>query len=138
MPDIGRAMRVKLDGTAAVTDLVGSRIQPEPLPQGETMPAVTYRITDGASVGHMGGKSAIAWAEIEYTSFADTAESAANVIENIRQAIDRFRGTTDSVTVLQCFVQPRPETGIDTPVDGSDAQRYWHLRKFRVWYEEDV
>jgi hypothetical protein len=137
MADIGRAMRVKLNATAAVTALTTTRIQPEPLPQGETLPAITYAITDGQSIGHMGGKSETAWAEIEYTAFADTYEAATAVAEVIRKAIDRFRGTTDSVTVLQCFAG-KPETGIDTPVDGSDAHRYWHKRAYKVFYREDI
>lgn len=84
----------KLSGTAALTALVGTRIYPLIIPQGATYPAVTYqRISTMAREGCMSEDDGLARARIQVTAWAETFTSAKAVIDQVRQALQRWTTT---------------------------------------------
>ena len=70
--DIGKAISAILRNTAGVSNYVGSRIFPQKIPFGETMPAITYFIIDTTPNNTKNGVSTYDYISAPITSFGTT------------------------------------------------------------------
>lgn len=118
-----------LSNHAGLSALVGSRIYPSVLPQDPTLPAVTYfRVSTPRERAFK--RSLLPQGMFQLDCWATTYPDAKDVAEQVRLALDMYRGTMGTETVLvSIIVNERdlydPETG------------YWHpLVEVEIWWEE--
>jgi hypothetical protein len=86
--DIGKAINSILRNTAGVSNYVGSRIFPQKIPFGETMPAITYD-----------------YVRCQITSFGTTYAEAQDLSAEVRNALDYKTGTVEGVEIDKCFFE---------------------------------
>ena len=92
-------MITRLEAVTGVTDLVGTRIYPNLLPQSPTYPALTYQQVSGPRIESLQGHSGLAHPRFEFNAFAETYIEARDIIEQVRLALEGFSGTVDSVDI---------------------------------------
>lgn len=128
MADIASAVRTYLLTKSAITDLVSTRIYPDDLPQGATLPAIVYNkiSTNHEHVVAGGwGLAGMANCRLEMECFSSTrsqANSLADLIKN--NTIGQLRGVYGGVNVFDATMGAGQRTFVDQPTDGSDERRY--------------
>jgi len=139
MADIGAALRAKLIGTTAVAAILGTRVYPDRLPQGATLPAAIYYLISGTDETSLAGTIGLAHARIQVDAWASTRLAANSLATAIRDAICAAtvsRGTWDTVGVEACTPAGGGER-YDTQDkgDGSDEPYYLTHRDYLVSYQ---
>lgn len=125
-----KALRSHLAGHAGLTGLVSSRISPEPLPQGETLPAVTYRVMHAERSEAMDGTRSSVAARVTLRSWAPTPLEALIVADQVRAALATFRGAMAGTLIEAAFIE-------DERTDyAPETQRHQRVFQLLVWYEE--
>jgi hypothetical protein len=122
----------------ALTSLVGSgasaRVFPEDLPQGATLPAITYTTisdTPEHSIGSNGsnfGRCGFSRARIEFEVYSQTASQSRNIARTIEANLsgptNSLRGVYGGVNFFDCMIDMGARTQAEAPTDGSDERRY--------------
>ena len=138
MSSIDAALRAKLAATSAVTALVSTRIYPDELPQGSTLPAIRYSLISDVPDRHVPG---FREARVQVSIYDDdpSPTDANTVAEAVISAISRTDlqmepapwvvGST-TFTVITC-------RHINGPRLREPDTRYWHypvdfLIKYRM------
>lgn len=86
---IEAALRSALLAASPVVALVVDRVSPQPMPQGETMPAVTVRrISDQPTTRGQRGPSGLRDARIQVDAWGDTLTAAQAVADAIEATLD--------------------------------------------------
>lgn len=111
------ALYSRLSGFAGLTALVSTNIFPRQLPQNVAYPACTYFKVSGPRDSTMGSDSGIVHARFQVSSWGSTVTSAQDVAEQVRKALQRFRGTLASVVIQDIFIENEDEMPPDL-VDG--------------------
>ena len=105
---IENAIRGRLLDSTGVTALIGSsssaRAYHLRLPEGVTLPAVTYQRISRVGFPDYAGDTDLATRRIQVDSWAGTGESAASLGEEIRKSLDGFRGTVATVAIRGAFL----------------------------------
>ncbi len=101
---VEKAIIARLKAFAGLTALVSTRIYSSTAPQNVVSPYVTlFRIsTDRLSA--MGLDIGIARARVQVDSWGATYASAKDVAEQVRAALQRFRGTSATIEILDVFI----------------------------------
>lgn len=113
----------KLTNTAGVTALVSTRVYLERIPQGATLPCITYQRIDTPRVTthDTSGSAGTAYPRFQFDAWATTYASARAITDAVRAALNGYRGTitsgADTVTVQAALVdgetsQPDLEAGL--------------------------
>lgn len=89
---IDEALRAFLLGFPGVAAEVGERISPEPLPQGETLPAITYLDVSNTGSYSNDGPDCTTRTRFQLSHWAATKEAAARVERVTRQVLNGFQG----------------------------------------------
>lgn len=105
---LGDAIYGVLSGNGAVAALVGTRIYPVTRDQDEGLPAVTYQIIGGESTQRHEGPSNHSKTRVQFDSWADTATASRNLADAVRQALDRYKGTSNGFKVQNTQVAAPP------------------------------
>ena len=98
------ALYTKLTGTTAVSDLVGDRVYPAPLPQNIADPCISFQRIDTPREYSLTGYANLASPRIQVDCWAETYEGATALANAVRQAVQGFSGDIGSVTVYAVFV----------------------------------
>lgn len=137
MADIATAIRAVLAADTDVAALVSTRIYPDSLPQGCTLPAIRYTLITDRSDQHQTAGAALAEAVVQVDCYAAKRLDANTLGNKSRLALARYQGTAASVQIRDVA----PELGrasYDPPDDASDVGAYLYSRDFRAWYVEDI
>ena len=128
----GTRLYTQLVGTTALTDLVGTRVYPSVLPQGVTLPAVTFqRVGTTPTNGSTGGGD-VSWARFQLTGYAVTYLAARGVADAVRGALRGWQSSTgtpniDMVTYQGEYDLPEPpESGQDNYIHG--VAQDWYVQ----------
>jgi hypothetical protein len=118
-----------LSGYAGLAALVGTRIYPLLLPQDPTLPAVTYqRISTPRLFAFE--HSFLPHATFQFDCWASDFSDAKDVAEQVRLAMDVYRGAMGAETVQACIVEDERDTYEAEP-------QIWHsMVSVQIWYEE--
>lgn len=93
---IEETLFTRMSTFAGLTALVGARIYPLILPQGVTYPAVTYqRISSEPRESCMVDDAGIVRSRFQITAWGDTFAGVRNIMEQVRQCLQRW--TTSGV-----------------------------------------
>lgn len=95
------ALRGFLLGFPGVAAEVAERISPDPLPQGETLPAITYVDVSNTGSYSNDGPGCVTRTRYQVSHWAATKEAAARVERVTRQVLDGFRGGWSGGVMVQ-------------------------------------
>jgi len=122
-----------LSSTAAITNIVNTRIYPAPAPQSATLPCIAYSHvstvalqTRDAAAGYN-----LVQTRIDVTPIAKTYAEQKTLVEEVRKALDFQRGTVAGIEVTSIL---RGSVGPDTRED--DLQLYSQSVEFVVTLRE--
>lgn len=99
MPSIDTAIYARLKGSAGVATLVSGRVYDAFMPQGPTLPLVTFTQVSGLRDYVMGNQSGLVEARFQVDSWALTASGARALAEQVRLALSNWHGESDTVSV---------------------------------------
>ena len=136
--NIIQTVRQYLINVSGVTDLVGTRIYPEHLPQTITKPAIVLREVSGDSEQHLTDLSGLGYSRVRAQCYAETEAAAVAVRDAVRiSGLATHRGTVDGVWLCGATIEGRG-LGADPPADGSDTWDWYAWLDFRLSYEETI
>jgi len=96
---IGKLIYGRLSTASNITAIIGTNIYPDITPQNVDYPFIVYSIIDSNPVDFKDGQSNLEEIDLQidvYTQNYDTTQNLANLIRN---RLDRFVGTVESVEV---------------------------------------
>jgi|1_EtaG_2_1085319.scaffolds.fasta_scaffold00431_24 hypothetical protein len=88
-----------LTNTASVTDIVSTRIYPSRIPQGETLPAVTFQRIGNEPEDDKDGPSTLDVITLDIDMFGKSLADLKTLSGAIRTALDRFSGTRVGIII---------------------------------------
>jgi len=88
-----------LINTVSVTDVVSTRIYPSRIPQGETLPAVTFQRIGNAPEDDKDGPSTLDVITLDIDMFGKSLADLKTLSGAIRGALDRFSGTRVGIII---------------------------------------
>lgn len=115
-------VRTYLIGNAGVAALIGDRCYPVELPQGATVPAVTYQRVFGTEGITHDGPSGLGRARLQLDCWADTYSEAVGVSHAITSA-------------LRVYPDTRIVNEMDSPVPELSHRR--RMVEVSLWHQED-
>ena len=111
---IEQDLRTYLLGLAPIATLLGTRLYPARLPQGVTLPALTYQRIAGIPEVTYDGAANLSRARIQIDVWADSYGAMVELAKAIRGALSGYRGAMGSTSVTVARVlneidMPEPE-----------------------------
>lgn len=112
-------LRAYLIAVAPIAALIGDRVFPQQLPQGATLPAVTYQRIAGQSMIDHEGDAGLGRARIQIDCWGPTGntgyQQSVDLAETIRAALSGYRGPMGSnpatnARIINVMDIPEPET----------------------------
>ena len=128
--NVGDAIFNILDNDAAVSAIVGSRIFPNQIPQGEEFPVITYQYVSNqpTHIKNTVSKLDSIMLDVDLWSggTGDTYRDLVALAGAVRDALDRFSGTKEGVIIdsIQFLDQ------IEEP--GNNAQEYHITQQYKI------
>jgi len=132
---VEKALCTKLNDTPAVTDIIGINIYPNVLEPAAELPALVYQQISGARDHVMAGPSGLASPRFQLTCWAETYAKADELADAVRQTLDGYAGTVDSV-VIQCIHLLDEADMPSVRPDSREQKRYGKRLDFQVWFKE--
>jgi len=117
-----------LKAYAGLIALIGTRIYPDALPQGATIPCVTFTRVSGVPTVCQSGDSHLEDTSYQYKVWSSTRLNAHAIIAQIKAALHGKKVTMGDLLVQASIVKSyrdtnEPDIGLFTPII---EVRYWH------------
>ena len=114
---VDTVLGARLAGFAGLVALVGTKIYAPSLPQGDHLPAVTYRLVDGTREQGMTADHGMAHPRFQVDCWAETYAAVKAIADQVRLALERWSDGTTAPVILDCFSAgerdlPEPEAGL--------------------------
>lgn len=122
-----------LSSHAGVSGVVSGRIYPVKLPQNPTYPAVTYFRVSGLRHSAMGNDTGLVEKRIQISSWAKTYGAVNDLAEQVRDAMQRTRGTFAGIEIIDIFME-----GDGPEIWEDDVGAYQAITDCNVIYREAV
>ena len=126
--------------TVTATDvlaIVSKRVYPGFLPQGASLPAITYAKVSGPRIEHMGGKTGLEYPRVQINCWASTYSAAKALADKVRIAMDAYSGTWGSDTIRACILQDEADFIDESPE--LEARRIFGIRQdYEIWHVEST
>lgn len=142
MAEVGSALRTKLLTYSSVSDLVGTRIYPDALLQGCTLPAVVYTKISTEREHELSDVTRLSHTRIQFDCYSNktggriAANGVAAAIQ--KSGICAYRGTTDGIAFQSIQIDSGDSYGSEPPSDGNQEHRYITSFDLRVSYLEST
>jgi hypothetical protein len=120
----------RLTGFAGLTALVATRVYPQKLPQEPTYPAVTYLTVSALRESAMSADPGVARRRFSVIAWGATFTSASDVAEQVRAALQRYKGTLDGTEVLDSYIV------LTRDLYNDDAKVFSVVNDFDIAYRE--
>ena len=131
---IEEGLRTHLTAHAGLTALVASRIFMPPMPQDVVFPAVTFWKVTAERQHAMVADAGMVGARIQVDAWgAEAAGKLAliQVCEQVRAALQDFRGNMGTVEVQRVFIEDES----DMPFDPATRSHH-RLQEYMIWHRE--
>ncbi len=125
------AIKARLDGSANLKALIGTRSWAVMMPPDTPYPCVMWELVTEAAIHAMGSDANYRQARVQFNSYALDHTTAAAVDEQIRAAMSRYRGTSGGTVIQDVLV----ESANDALLPEADEGVYHRPRDFRIFYE---
>lgn len=128
---IEAAMRAHLIADPGVSGLVGQRIYPIAMPQGTTLPAITYQRVSTVRIGSKQGPTGMAQPRLQINCWSKSYGDAKALADAVRVALDGYRGLMGgAVDVWETVV------GTDVDLYEEDLGIYHVAVDVTIWHRE--
>lgn len=134
MSALEEALRTRLLADGTVSGLVGTRVFPLVVPQGQALPAIAYQRISGIREHTHEGASGLARPRLQYACVATSFTTARGVADAVRKSLDGFAGVIGSVTVQNIMIQNQIDNYNLSADDEASSFTTW--LDFVVWYVE--
>lgn len=136
--DIRSALRTFLLADAAIAAIVGQRVHPIRMPQGQKGTSIVYLRISGVGDHVMSGPTRIARPRFQIDCWAEAPGAADSLANLVKERLDGYQGAwtygsdspPTSIDILGVFFENERE-GYD-----SDNEMYSVSRDYYVWYRE--
>ncbi len=127
---IDQAVYTRLTGHVGVAALVGARVYPIILPQGETGDSIVYRRISTQPVSALNDDTDLESARYQFTCYARTSMAAQAINAQVRAAWQRYNGIVSTVVI--------EDAEMETEFDDfeSDPGRYQSIIDFTISYRK--
>ena len=138
LANIRSALRAHLLDDAAIAAVVGARVYPLKMPQGQTGTSIVYSRISNSGDHHMEGPSGLSSPRMQIDCWSTNPDTAASLADLVKERIDGFRGEigyggdspSNRVRVQGVFFDSEREDY------DSDVQMYRVSRDYFIWFEE--
>jgi hypothetical protein len=136
--DLRVGLRAYLLDDAAIAAIVGTRIYPIVLPQGQVQTSIVYTRISGFGDNHMLGPSGLSRPRIQIDCWSQSADTAAQLANLVKERVDGFRGSwlwgedspAEAIVVQGVFFEGERENYDDA------AGLYRVSRDYFIWHAE--
>lgn len=134
MADLEKSVRDRLLAHAGVSAKVNpdKRVYYSTIPPSPTLPAISIQEVSAVPEGAMGDDTGHVLGRIQVDAWADTRHGAKDLGEQVRDALQRYRGTHESSTLT--FTDMNSAGVVFDP----DGLIWRHSQDFEVWFTEAV
>ena len=138
MTDLNEAIYEYLASVSSLTARVGTRIRPDVLDDGETLPAVVFWRVSGIHTDTIDGTfGGLAEARVTIETYDTSRKGTNRIAEEVRLAMIDMRGTRSGVKIRNVSVDSGQEHYVNYPTDGNGTSRYVTAQDFRISFSED-
>jgi hypothetical protein len=134
---IESAIYTLLAADTDLTDLVSTRIYDDAADQNPTLPYLTVFRVSEPHTHEMQGAAGMTHPRMQIDVFAENGISRFATTEAVREALDGYRGTSDSVVISKCFLVNRFDQYED-PVEGERFGTWRSTMDFEISHAESV
>lgn len=116
---------------SAANTAASDRIYPKRLPQGATLPAITYLLASDPTEHTHSGPSSLAHPRYQLNCWAEGEGgylAAHSLAEEVRAALDGYRGLPAGVEIQAALSENSRDN------DDADTGRHWVSLDFIIWY----
>jgi hypothetical protein len=124
-----------LKNDANVAGEVVARIFPNEVPQGQSMPAISYEQASGDREHTMAGPIGMVNASYVLSCWSETYSGARTLADYVRIALDGYDSTVGSQELYVIFLESESDNLQRIP-DLKVARRYCKQMTFTVWFKE--
>ena len=119
----------------ALAAIVGARIFPAVIPDGQALPAVVHQVISGEAFGNLNAAGDLKSARVQVTSWAATHAGAWTLAAAVLAAMNAYSGAPAGLTV-QWIAAEEPGADMPSYSPENEAARAWGVRQdFTVWYK---
>lgn len=138
--DIAELMQKRAIKDLRLTTLIGDRLRPGALAQGDQLPAVWYETTFSDSWHHLEGASGAAQSRVRFACCSNSvreANAAAAIIRDLFHGFTGFIDEDETVEVSDCILDNKWDTR-DRPAAGSNEWLFTRNIDFIVTHTEPI
>lgn len=128
----GDAINALLLADAPTVALVGTRIFPDEMPQGEVLPAVVYTEEDCTKVRYLGGVSGTAHPRYQIECLARTRKECRALAAVVRTRLEDYHGAAIGGVWVQWIVIEAEDEGLATIQNTDGSARLVKRKTFDV------
>ena len=121
---VRNAVYSRLSTYAGLISLVSTRIYTKQVPQEPTYPCVFYEVISMERVSALDGDSGTVDAEIRTISMGSTLDSAQQVADQVRAALQRWSGVESGVTIINVLISSEADYYNDSELISHVEQTY--------------
>ena len=136
MVHVEQVLRKVLVDDSDVSGVVSTRVFPNYVPQGESLPAIVYNLDDTKPIAHLSGRSGVV-ADFEVLCLADGYGTAKDLAEKVRAAVAMYTGdvTPDSEAMQVDRILHVSTDDVElNPLDGSGVPPSAVSVQIRIYY----
>lgn len=126
-----------LNTKTGITDLVASRIRTGYAEHKERLPYVVIHNIDAVHEHHLEAATGFIQGRFQFDCYGVSPTAAADLAEQVRQALDGFRGTMDSVYVSTCRLDSERDD-VTPPIEGADLGIYSVQQDYMISWSVSV
>jgi len=132
---IEAAIYYLLVNDGSVTDITGTRIYPAFVPQGVSLPAITYTQITGSREHTFDGIFGMSSPVYVINCWGENYEDTRDLADAVRGVLSGYSGTARSIKIYSVFLQNEMDMSEILPAVGK-LKRWGKSLDFMVWYEE--
>lgn len=125
-----------LEDSATVGALAADRIYPLVIPQGGTLPAISYQEVSGERLHTLDGAD-MAHPVFQLTCWAETYGEAKAMADAIRLLLNGYSGTVDTIVIQYVRMVGENDLGWVSP-ENDELRRYGVAQDFQVHHTETI
>lgn len=135
MSVIEEAVQKIMVDDAGIGALAANRIYPQILPQGATLPAITWQRISGSHLEDLGGEDILAHPRLQINCWAATVSAASDLRDAVRAALVDYTGVVLAVVISHISLEDDGDL-FEPSVSSKEERRFGRRLDFIVWHEE--